>query len=367
MIRTKLPASPPWTFQPGKPSSSPDSGGPGGSCSCLNSGRPPSLGPSPAPPAPIAKRVIRTSRVGAATGWKRVRADRARWSGAPPGPRPKSGRRGGERGGEGAGPASGFATSLGSPHKMKARALAFSRTSEVLGRAPSRVSDLIRPVQPGPPRPPRAELASRKLQVRRLCSRGRPQSCRRLPAEMPGKKARKNAQPSPARAPAGRDLMGRRSWPGRGGRDGVEVSIGAGSARLLGASGLAWSAPLHVLSGRLVEVLRGVLSRTAETAREGPRFGIGMQRYFSGCRKPLRPPSIRTCPALATGKNSANAGASNQEKVIVTAGGDGRSSGHYLASQRFLRQASSSGVLDLGGPGARRDHTLHPQRKRKQR
>lgn len=120
---------------------------------------------------------------------------------------------------------------------MKARALAFSRTSEVLGRAPSRVSDLIRPVQPGPPRPPRAELASRKLQVRRLGSRGRPQSCRRLPAEMPGKKARKNAQPSPARAPAGRDLMGRRSWPGRGGRDGVEVSIGAGSARLLGASG----------------------------------------------------------------------------------------------------------------------------------
>lgn len=159
---------------------------------------------------------------------------------------------------------------------------------------------------------------------------------------MPGKKARKNAQPSPARAPAGRDQLGRRSWPGRGGRDGVEVSIGAGSARLLGASGSGLVCALAHAFGAW-KSFGGFLSRIVETAREGPRFGMGMQRHFSGGRKPLRPPSTRTCPALATGKKSAKAGASRREKIIVTPGGDGRSSWHYLASRRFPRQASFSG------------------------
>lgn len=46
---------------------------------------------------------------------------------------------------------------------------------------------------------------------------------------MPGKKARKNAQPSPTRAPAGRDRTGPAEiLAGAGAGTGVEVSVGDG-------------------------------------------------------------------------------------------------------------------------------------------
>ncbi|XP_057360213.1 phorbol-12-myristate-13-acetate-induced protein 1 isoform X2 [Manis pentadactyla] len=48
---------------------------------------------------------------------------------------------------------------------------------------------------------------------------------------MPGKKARKNAQPSPSRAPAGREPLGPAEILAGAGA-GVEVSVRAGSASL---------------------------------------------------------------------------------------------------------------------------------------
>lgn len=63
------------------------------------------------------------------------------------------------------------------------------------------------------------------------------------------------------------------------------------------------------------------------TGEGGPRFGIGMQRYFNGCRRPLRPPSSRTCPARATGKKSVNAVPAIRRKALSGQVGTGEALG----------------------------------------
>lgn len=188
--------------------------------------------------------------------------------------RPKGGRRGGEgaeRGRGGGGPGVWFPYVTGSPHKMKARALSFpglrgSRARSWSGLRPDPAcSSRTCPARCSPP------IDSR---FGDWVPRGRPRSNRRLPAEMPGKKARKSAQPSPTRAPAGRDQMGRRSWPGRGGRDGgrgLYRGRVSPSTRGLGAcSGLR---PCTCFRGASWKSF-GVLSRTVETARD-PGLGLG--------------------------------------------------------------------------------------------
>lgn len=113
---------------------------------------------------------------------------------------------------------------------------------------------------------------------------------------MPGRKARKNAQPSPPRAPAGRDQMGSagilaRAGAGRGpGRAGagagavVDVSVGTGSVCLLGDSGSGHVCAHSRVSGRAA--WKFFKAFTMETAREGAGLGTAMQLHFSGCPKP---------------------------------------------------------------------------------
>lgn len=169
---------------------------------------------------------------------------------------------------------------------------------------------------------------------------------------MPGKKARKNAQPSPTRAPAGRDPMGRRSWPGRGGRD---AGRGLYRGRVSPSTrGLVWSAPLHVLSGRLVEVLGGFIQDRGDG--EGPRFGIGRQRSVGGAESQPHLP----CPGH--GEEKCRCGCQPPGESHCH-GGWGRGT---LLALPVLPASPKTGLFlrgpGLGGPRARRYHTLHPQR-----
>lgn len=184
-----------------------------------------------------------------------------------------------------AGQASSFATSPGSPLKMRARALAFPQNPEVLGSPQCLVSSHI-PSQPV--RPARPARSSRPADPRFATQGwgtdfpgGLQQSSRRLLAEMPGKKARKNAQPSPPRAPAGRDQVGSAEiLAGAGAGAGSGSQSGRGSVLLLRDSR---SGPVCSLARALRAPPGsswGFLPSTVETAREGRWFEIRMQLHF---------------------------------------------------------------------------------------
>lgn len=107
---------------------------------------------------------------------------------------------------------------------------------EVLGYPLSAASSRL---PSGPARPPGAQLASCRPQVATQgwgteFPGGLQQTSRRLLAEMPGKKARKNAQPSPTRAPAGRDQMGSAAILAGLGVGGRDLSLGGVSQSALG-------------------------------------------------------------------------------------------------------------------------------------
>lgn len=218
-------------------------------------------------------------------------------------------------------------------------------------------------VHPGPPglaRPPRPQLASCRPKV---CNPklgtelpgGLQQSSRRLLAEMPGKKARKNAQPSPPRAPAGRDQKGSAgilaragAGPGPGAGAGVDVSVGPGSVCFLRDSRSGHGCALSRAVGAPPGSSSGLLPRTMETAREGAGLGIAMQLHFSGCLKPLLPTLLPrlACPlALPRGRGERKKvqlrASATRENVVVTARRDAGSSASGPASPRFPSQASS--------------------------
>lgn len=100
---------------------------------------------------------------------------------------------------------------------------------------------------------------------------------------MPGKKARKNAQPSPPRAPAGRGPTGRGSWPGRGPGPGPgwRSRSGRGQPVCSGPPGLARSAPLRMLSGRLLEGLQGFTQDRGDGEGRDPSLGSGCRGTFT--------------------------------------------------------------------------------------
>lgn len=216
----------------------------------------------------------------------------------------------------------------------------------------------VHPGPPGPARPPRPQLASCRPKV---CNPklgtelpgGLQQSSRRLLAEMPGKKARKNAQPSPPRAPAGRDQKGSagilaRAGAGPGAGVGVDVSVGTGSVCFLRDSRSGHGCALSRAVGAPPGSSSGLLPRTMETAREGAGLGIAMQLHFSGCPKPLLPTLLPrlACPlALPRGRgerNKCNFGRQPRgRKSWSRHVGDAGSSASGPASPRFPSQASS--------------------------
>lgn len=160
----------------------------------------------------------------------------------------------------------------------------------------------VRAVDPGTPArgSVRVQLASCR---RPTCSSWRPRfpgsvaERAAAPAEMPGKKARKNAQPSPTRAQAGTDPLGpAKTQAGRcRGRGG---GLGQGG---LSPSGLGHRLRRGSRSGQVCALARalgappesssGVFPRTAGTAgtagtaRDQAGFGIGMQLHFTRDKK----------------------------------------------------------------------------------
>lgn len=196
-------------------------------------------------------------RSGAAAGRERVGAGRAEWravspSARAPAPPPPAvaARRGGERGG----PASGFATSRGSPHKVRTRALSFPQNPKVLGRALSWVSVPVppaRPVRPARsshPADPRFATQSWGLSSPEVCSRV-PAGCLRRCLGRKRVRTRSRALRGPRQVGTRRDPRG--SWPGRGrGRGpgpGSTSRWGRGPSVFSGTQGPATSAPFHVL------------------------------------------------------------------------------------------------------------------------
>lgn len=267
--------------------------------------------------------------------------------------------------GRGAGLASSFATSSGSPCKNVSLGSSVSPEPQVLRCSLSSV------------RPSGAQLASCRPNVATQgwgteFPGGLQQTSRRLLAEMPGRKARKNAQPSPPRAPAGRDQMGSAAiLAGVGAGAAVEISVWVGSVSLLWASRSGGVCVLARVVRAPTGSSSGVLPRTVETAREGARSGIGMQLRFSGCKKSLlRAPRVPTCPASGP----------PGEKVQVRASATRKS--HYPSrwGREKLREPpgrpalptagphppESWGVVGRRGPCSEHYHSLHSQQEQKQ-
>lgn len=129
---------------------------------------------------------------------------------------------------------------------------------------------IVSPVRSARPLRPVLPACSSRQQTRGPRTRAlrSPGYCRGAPVrscEMPGKKARKNAQPSPSRAPAGREPLGPAEILAGAGA-GVEVSVRAGSASLRRAARSGQVCALVRASGAPPEN-SGVLPRSVEQRR----------------------------------------------------------------------------------------------------
>lgn len=212
---------------------------------------------------------------------------------------------------------------------------------------------------PGPARPPaRAarEPPPQGARGRGAETPGLPQhGCRRPLAEMPGKKARKSAQPSPARAPAGREQLGPAENPAGAGA-GVGVSVRAGlsrSARRL-RSGRSGAPP-------------GSCSRLSPRTREESRPGMRMA-MLAGAGKPvlLRGAGFAAPVALPWGPGEEKCKCGRPSRGESHCHGRwGRESrrGELLGLQRPLRPPSSSRGEDPRGPRSECGHRRAPNTK----